>query len=127
MKTIPKKQIRQLEQELITEFVPKISRTRGITKGKSKANKGNPADSLGQIVLSYPVELAIVSKFAYDKTIEALVGCESDSSGAETFNGGSRDLIWYACSKSSVLSIKATLKEYGITNVKVKFYPPKKE
>ena len=122
-----RKQARQLEQELIAEFVPAISRPEAIAKAKPKAGKVKPADRLGQIVLSYPVELAIVSKFAYDKTIESLVGCESDSSGAETFNGGSRDLIWHACSKSSVLSIKAALKEYGITNVKVKFYPPKKD
>ena len=122
-----RKQARQLEQELIAEFVPAISRPKAIAKAKPKAGKVKPADRLGQIVLSYPVELAIVSKLAYDKTIESLMGCESDSSGAETVYGGSRDLIWHACSKSSVLSIKAALKEYGITNVKVKFYPPKKD
>jgi hypothetical protein len=96
-------------------------------KTKASLNKKNPASKLGRIVLSYPVELAVVSKFAYDKTIEALMGSKSNDSGAETFAGGSRDLIWNDCSRSSVLSIKATLKQYGIANVKVKFCPLQKD
>ena len=95
-------------------------------KKKQAKQDSTKASRLGRIVLSYPVELAVISKFAYDKTIEALVGSESDASGADTFTGGSRDLIWDDCSRSSVSTIKATLKEYGITNVKVKFWPPQK-
>ena len=94
---------------------------------KAIPGKGSPAGNLGQIILSYPVKLAILSKFACDRVIESLVGTESDSSGSEAFEGGSRDLIWNACSRSSVLGIKAALKEHGITNVKAKFYPPKKD
>jgi hypothetical protein len=104
-----------------------VSPTKKTAKIKAITCKENPAGNLGQIILSYPVKLAILSKFAYDKVIEALVGTASDSSGAEAFEGGSRDLIWNACSKSSVLSIKDTLKEHGITNIKVRFYPLTKD
>jgi hypothetical protein len=124
MKTIAKKKIRQLEQKLITEFVPNVSRPMPIAKSKTKKGKGKPDNRPGKIALSYPVELAIVSKFAYDKTIEALMDSESDSSGADTFKGGERVLFWYACSRSSVKPVEAMLKRFGITNIKVSFYPP---
>jgi hypothetical protein len=124
MKPIAKKKIRQLEQELITEFVPTIARPLPIAKPKAKKGRGKPDSRPGKIALSYPVELAIVSKFTYDKTIEALMDSESDSSGADAFKGGERYLFWYACSRSSVKPIEAMLKRFGITNVKVSFYPP---
>jgi len=124
MKPITKKKIRQLEQKLITEFVPTIARPLPIAKPKAKKGRGKPDDKIGKIALSYPVELAIVSKFAYDKTIEALMDSESDSSGADTFKGGERYLFWYACSRSSMKPIEAMLKRFGITNVKVSFHPP---
>ena len=110
-----------------TKFAASTSSSKKTAKIKATPDKGSPAGNLGQIILSYPVKLAILSKFAYDRVIEALVGTASDSSGAEAFEGGSRDLIWNACSKSSVLSIKDTLKEHGITNVKVEFYPHTKD
>ena len=89
-----------------------------------KTTPDSPAGRLGQITLSYPVELAIASKFAYDRTIEALMGCASDSSMADTFEGGSRSLIWHACSRSSALHLRSMLKDYGITNIRVRFHPP---
>ena len=110
-----------------TKFAASTSSAKKTAKIKAIPGGGSPAGNLGQITLSYPVKLAILSKFAYDRVIEALVGTASDSSGAEAFEGGSRDLIWNDCSRSSVLGIKATLKEHGITNVKARFYPPQKD
>ena len=110
-----------------TKFAASTSSSKKTAKIKAIPDKGSPAGNLGQIILSYPVKLAILSKFAYDKVIEALVGTASDSSGAEAFEGGSRSLVWYACSRSSVLGIKAALKEHGIANVKIKFHPPAKD
>lgn len=127
MKPIAKKKIRQLEQELITEFVPTIARPLPIAKPKAKKGRGKPDSRPGKIALSYPVELAIVSKFTYDKTIEALMGSESDSSGADAFKGGERYLFWHDCFRSSVLGIGMMFREYGLTNIKVTFFPPKKD
>ena len=66
-----------------TKFVASVSPTKKTAKIKAITCKENPAGNLGQIILSYPVKLAILSKFAYDKVIESLVGTKSDSSGAE--------------------------------------------
>jgi hypothetical protein len=124
MKRNTKKPVRAIDPELVIEFGLAGSHAKKTTKIKKISNPENPAGRLGQIVLSYPVELTVLSRFTYDMVIEHLVGTESDSSEAETFTGGSRKLIWHAGSKSSVLTIKTTLKKHGITNVEVDFYPP---
>ena len=47
-----------------TKFAASTSSSKKTAKIKAIPDKGSPAGNLGQIILSYPVKMAILSKFA---------------------------------------------------------------
>ena len=125
--TRPMRKKKQNDTERLSDILDTLDDHRDVP-GPSNADLRRQVDAgLGRLVMSYPLELALVTDRAYDRTIEVIMGETCYAYGTDEIDGGHRKLTWLGHSSFSVRPLDAMFKEYGITNVRVEFHSPMKE